>query len=91
MYFVFPNSIHSVVPEGSLQAGGEPLEHGISTSVTHGAMSGACHFSLHFHVNKMKFRGICFGMFQVMATIIQVFNLSELLDDSNLLYTDESM
>ncbi|KAA8525261.1 hypothetical protein F0562_007116 [Nyssa sinensis] len=39
VYLVFPNSIHSVLPEGSLQVGGEPVEHGIITSVTHGVMS----------------------------------------------------
>ncbi|EOY29742.1 Ribosomal protein S5 domain 2-like superfamily protein isoform 2 [Theobroma cacao] len=32
-YLVFPNSVHSVLPEGSVQ--GEPMEHGIVTSVTH--------------------------------------------------------
>ncbi|XP_017982057.1 PREDICTED: exosome complex exonuclease RRP46 homolog [Theobroma cacao] len=36
-YLVFPNSVHSVLPEGSVQ--GEPMEHGIVTSVTHGIMS----------------------------------------------------
>lgn len=40
-YLVFPNSVHSVLPEGSVQ--GEPMEHGIVTSVTHGIMSGICH------------------------------------------------
>uniref|UniRef100_A0A5B7AU32 Exosome complex exonuclease RRP46 homolog n=1 Tax=Davidia involucrata TaxID=16924 RepID=A0A5B7AU32_DAVIN len=39
VYLVFPNSILSVLPEGSLQAGGEPMAHGIITSVTHGVMS----------------------------------------------------
>ena len=46
VYLAFPNSIQSVLPEGSLQVGGEPVEHGIITSVTHGGMSGACHTSL---------------------------------------------
>ncbi|KAF7151623.1 hypothetical protein RHSIM_Rhsim02G0179100 [Rhododendron simsii] len=39
VYLVFPNSILSVLPEGSSQVGGEPVEHGIITSVTHGVMS----------------------------------------------------
>ncbi|KAJ4954493.1 hypothetical protein NE237_011276 [Protea cynaroides] len=39
MYLVFPNSVHSVLPEGSLHVDGEPMEHGIITSVTHGVMS----------------------------------------------------
>uniref|UniRef100_A0A5B7AUM2 Exosome complex exonuclease RRP46 homolog n=1 Tax=Davidia involucrata TaxID=16924 RepID=A0A5B7AUM2_DAVIN len=39
VYLVFPNPILSVLPEGSLQVGGEPMEHGIITSVTHGVMS----------------------------------------------------
>lgn len=39
-YLVFPNSIHSVLPEGSLLVEGEAVEHGIITSVTHGLMSG---------------------------------------------------
>ncbi|KAH9761201.1 exosome complex exonuclease RRP46-like [Citrus sinensis] len=39
-YLVFPNSILSVLPEGSSLVQGEPMEHGIITSVTHGAMSG---------------------------------------------------
>ncbi|KAJ0082149.1 hypothetical protein Patl1_12002 [Pistacia atlantica] len=38
-YLVFPNSILSVLPEGSSLVEGEPMEHGIITSVTHGAMS----------------------------------------------------
>ncbi|XP_052289191.1 exosome complex exonuclease RRP46 homolog isoform X2 [Citrus sinensis] len=38
-YLVFPNSILSVLPEGSSLVQGEPMEHGIITSVTHGAMS----------------------------------------------------
>ena len=37
---VFPNTIVSVLPEGSLQAGSEPMAHGIMTSITQGAMSG---------------------------------------------------
>ncbi|XP_021276752.1 exosome complex exonuclease RRP46 homolog [Herrania umbratica] len=36
-YLVFPNSVHSVLTGGSVQ--GEPMEHGIITSVTHGIMS----------------------------------------------------
>ncbi|KAG8471910.1 hypothetical protein CXB51_036456 [Gossypium anomalum] len=39
-YLVFPNSVHSVLPEGSLRVEGEPIENGIITSVTHGIMSG---------------------------------------------------
>ncbi|XVF35447.1 hypothetical protein REPUB_Repub18cG0146800 [Reevesia pubescens] len=38
-YLVFPNAVHSVLPEGSLHVQGEPMEHGIITSVTHGKMS----------------------------------------------------
>ncbi|KAF7826034.1 exosome complex exonuclease RRP46-like protein [Senna tora] len=38
-YLVFPNTIVSILPEGSLQVGSEPMEHGIITSVTQGAMS----------------------------------------------------
>ncbi|KAL4326428.1 hypothetical protein GQ457_11G016850 [Hibiscus cannabinus] len=38
-YLVFPNSVHSVLPEGSLSVQGEPIENGIITSVTHGVMS----------------------------------------------------
>ncbi|TYH36001.1 hypothetical protein ES332_D13G234700v1 [Gossypium tomentosum] len=34
-YLVFPNSVHSVLPEGSLRVEGEPIENGIITSVTH--------------------------------------------------------
>ncbi|GAV84610.1 RNase_PH domain-containing protein [Cephalotus follicularis] len=39
VYLVFPNSVLSVLPEGSLLVDGEPIEHGIITSVTHGLMS----------------------------------------------------
>ena len=39
-YLVFPNAIVSVLPEKSLQVGSEPMEHGIMTSVTQGALSG---------------------------------------------------
>lgn len=35
-YLVFPNTTLSVLPEVE----GEPVEHGIITSVTHGVMSG---------------------------------------------------
>ncbi|KAI4328778.1 hypothetical protein L6164_021108 [Bauhinia variegata] len=38
-YLVFPNAIVSVLPEGSSQVSGEPMEHGLVTSVTQGAMS----------------------------------------------------
>ncbi|KDP22671.1 hypothetical protein JCGZ_02513 [Jatropha curcas] len=38
-YLVFPNSIQSVLPQGSALVEGEPIEHGILTSVTHGVMS----------------------------------------------------
>lgn len=40
VYLVFPNSIVSVLPEGSLRPGGEVMEQGIITSVTHGVMAG---------------------------------------------------
>ncbi|XP_010541255.1 PREDICTED: exosome complex exonuclease RRP46 homolog [Tarenaya hassleriana] len=36
---VFPNSILSVLPEGSSLVEGEPAEHGIITSTTYGVMS----------------------------------------------------
>ncbi|KAI4355049.1 hypothetical protein L6164_003863 [Bauhinia variegata] len=39
VYLVFPNTIVSVLPEGSSHVGGEPMEHGLITSVTQGAMS----------------------------------------------------
>jgi len=39
-YLVFPNTTLSVLPEGSSVAEGEPVEHGIITSITHGVMSG---------------------------------------------------
>lgn len=39
VHLVFPNSSVSVVPERSTHVEGEPLEHGIITSVTQGAMS----------------------------------------------------
>ncbi|XP_023002484.1 exosome complex exonuclease RRP46 homolog [Cucurbita maxima] len=39
VHLVFPNSPVSVIPEGSTQVGGEPLENGIITSLTQGAMS----------------------------------------------------
>ncbi|KAH7574261.1 hypothetical protein JRO89_XS03G0272700 [Xanthoceras sorbifolium] len=39
VYLVFPNSILSVLSEVSSPVKGEPMEHGIITSVTHGAMS----------------------------------------------------
>lgn len=37
-YLVFPNSTLSVVPKEQTQIDGEPMEHGVITSVTHGAM-----------------------------------------------------
>ncbi|KAM7493311.1 hypothetical protein LguiB_027920 [Lonicera macranthoides] len=39
VYLVFPNSIVSALPKGSSKLGGEPMEHGIISSVTHGVMS----------------------------------------------------
>ncbi|KAI5669219.1 hypothetical protein M9H77_19072 [Catharanthus roseus] len=36
---VFPNSIQSVIPKGSSEVGGESIEDGIITSVTHGVIS----------------------------------------------------
>ncbi|CAN0825528.1 Exosome complex exonuclease RRP46 homolog [Linum grandiflorum] len=38
-YLVFPNSGQSALQEGPSLVDGEPLEHGIITSVTHGIMS----------------------------------------------------
>ena len=40
-YLVFPNSVLSVLPEGSSKVEGEPTESGIITSVTQGAMAGS--------------------------------------------------
>lgn len=40
VYLVFPNSTLSVLPEESLKVRGEPMEHGLITSFTHGVMSG---------------------------------------------------
>ncbi|KAK9292431.1 hypothetical protein L1049_020401 [Liquidambar formosana] len=37
-YLVFPNSIISVLRQGSSLVEGEPMEHGIITSVAHGVM-----------------------------------------------------
>ncbi|CAH1442174.1 unnamed protein product [Lactuca virosa] len=45
VYLVFPNSMASVLPEGSLKSGGEIMEHGILTSVTHGVMAVDDYFS----------------------------------------------
>ncbi|KAI5586381.1 hypothetical protein BDE02_06G208900 [Populus trichocarpa] len=39
-YLVFPNSVLSVLLEGSSLVEGESTEHGIITSVTHGVMPG---------------------------------------------------
>lgn len=38
-YLVFPNSVLSVLPEGSSKVQGEPTESGLITSVTQGAMA----------------------------------------------------
>ncbi|EXB39324.1 Exosome complex exonuclease RRP46-like protein [Morus notabilis] len=38
-YLVFPNSVLSALPEGSPKVEGEPMENGIITSVTQGAMA----------------------------------------------------
>ncbi|XP_015573093.1 exosome complex exonuclease RRP46 homolog [Ricinus communis] len=38
-YLVFPNSVHSVLQKESVLVEGEPMDHGIITSVTHGVMS----------------------------------------------------
>ncbi|KAI3468212.1 hypothetical protein Pfo_024875 [Paulownia fortunei] len=35
----FPSSVHSVLPEGSINVGGESAAHGIITSLTHGVMT----------------------------------------------------
>ncbi|KAI3996105.1 hypothetical protein MKX01_018174 [Papaver californicum] len=54
-YLVFPNSVQSVLSEESSQAEGEPMEHGIITSVTRGAMSGILHaIKDDLHVQKMS-------------------------------------
>ncbi|XP_074562235.1 exosome complex exonuclease RRP46 homolog [Curcuma longa] len=44
-YLVFPNSPISVLPKGSLTEDAEPIEHGIITSVTHGAMPVVDYFN----------------------------------------------
>lgn len=40
VYLVFPNLTLSVLPDESLKVRGEPTEHGLITSFTHGVMSG---------------------------------------------------
>ncbi|KAJ0794162.1 hypothetical protein HanOQP8_Chr01g0037011 [Helianthus annuus] len=45
IYLVFPNSITSVLPDGSKRPGGEAMEHGIVTSLTHGVMAVDEYFS----------------------------------------------
>nr|XP_043610645.1 exosome complex exonuclease RRP46 homolog [Erigeron canadensis] len=45
VYLVFPNSVVSVLPEGSSKPSGEVMEHGIITSVTHGVMAVDDYFS----------------------------------------------
>ncbi|XP_042463147.1 exosome complex exonuclease RRP46 homolog [Zingiber officinale] len=44
-YLVFPNSPISVLPKGSLTEDSEPIEAGIITSVTHGAMPVVDYFN----------------------------------------------
>eukprot|EP00262_Sarcandra_glabra_P001742 TRINITY_DN11890_c0_g1_i2.p1 TRINITY_DN11890_c0_g1~~TRINITY_DN11890_c0_g1_i2.p1 ORF type:complete len:245 (-),score=44.94 TRINITY_DN11890_c0_g1_i2:159-893(-) len=39
VYLVFPNPAHSVLPNKLSSVEGEPMEHGIITSITHGAMA----------------------------------------------------
>ncbi|PHU25000.1 Exosome complex exonuclease RRP46 -like protein [Capsicum chinense] len=39
VYLIFPNSTLSVLPEESLKVIGEPMEHGLIASSTHGVMS----------------------------------------------------
>ncbi|XAR70856.1 hypothetical protein NMG60_11027889 [Bertholletia excelsa] len=39
VHLVFPNLVWSILPEGSSQLVGEPMERGIITSVTYGVMS----------------------------------------------------
>ncbi|XP_020085452.1 exosome complex exonuclease RRP46 homolog [Ananas comosus] len=45
MHLVFPNSPLAVLPEGSSSKHDEPFEHGIITSVTHGAMPERGYFN----------------------------------------------
>ncbi|XP_047261063.1 exosome complex exonuclease RRP46 homolog [Capsicum annuum] len=40
VYLIFPNSTLSVLPEEPLKVRGEPMEHGLIASSTHGVMSG---------------------------------------------------
>lgn len=54
VYLVFPNSMLSVL-QGSSHTDDEPMEHGIITSVTHGAMSGTCHYILNLSLSL----GVC--------------------------------
>lgn len=51
VYLVFPNSIVSALPEGSSKVGGEPMEHGIISSVTHGVMSGTCYAYFRWYLS----------------------------------------
>lgn len=52
MHLVFPNSPLAVLPEGSSSKHDEPFEHGIITSVTHGAMPGiSFHRFFLFHTS----------------------------------------
>ncbi|CAN4127895.1 unnamed protein product [Withania somnifera] len=46
VYLVFPNSALSVLPEESLKVRGEPMEHGLITSSTHGVMSAVYAFEI---------------------------------------------
>lgn len=60
VHLVFPNSPVSVIPEGSTQVAGEPLEHGIITSVTQGAMSGIlCAKPIYFSVVVIENLHVC--------------------------------
>ncbi|KAG9156210.1 hypothetical protein Leryth_021619 [Lithospermum erythrorhizon] len=43
VYLVFPNSVHSSI-EGSVKTEGEPMEHGVITSLTHGVMPADDYF-----------------------------------------------
>ena len=64
-YLVFPNSVLSVLPKGSLLVEGEPMEHGIITSVTQGAMPGTPFASLFLH----------FSIIAINISIVLFFSL----------------
>lgn len=67
---VFPNSVASVLSEGLV---GEPMEHGIITSVTHGVMPGIpSHLpfhSCHAYSTQLYFYAVIVGRWYRSNTI----------------------